>query len=131
MPLPYRRGLPRYPCDLPVDVHAFISGGLVTRGRFRDMSVGGTMLHCADPLSRGVTYFFRFHWKETPLEFPGRVAWAAPRDPKNPEARRYGVQLNLTRDQEQFLRGMVESLRLSAPPPAARRVQRDYWERRA
>jgi len=131
MPVPSRRVLARYPCDLPVDVHSFISEVRVTSGRLRNLSLGGAMLHCANPLERGVTYFFRFSWKDALLELHGRVAWTAARDPRDPGAHRYGVQLNLTWDQEQFLREVVESLRLAAPPPAARPAERDYWKPRA
>ena len=124
MPGPSRRVLARYPCDLPVEVHAFLSEVRVAQGRFSNLNIGGALLRCAPPLERGVTYFFRFSWKETLLALPGRVARAAPHDPKEPGTRRYGIQFNLTRDQEQFLRGLVESLRLAAAPRGA---QRDYW----
>jgi|GEM_PF-6807934 len=130
MSLPSRRGLARYPCDLPVEVHAFISAVRVTRGRFRNLSLEGALLHCEAPLERGVTYLFRFLWQETRLELTGRVAWAVPPDPRQPKARCYGVQLNLTRDQEQFLRGALESLRLAALPPKTSAAPRDYWEPR-
>lgn len=123
--MPSRRVLARYPCDLPVEVHSFLSGARVTSGRLRNLSLGGALLRCADPLGRGVTYFLRFSWKETALELPGRVAWTGPREPG---VHRYGIQLNLTRDQEVFLRGIVESLRQAAPPISPRQAARDYWE---
>lgn len=122
--MPSRRVLARYPCDLPVEVHAFLSGTRAAGGRLRNLSLGGALLQCADQLGRGVTYFFRFSWEGTPLALPGRVAWAGP---SKAGSRRYGIQFNLTRDQESFVRGIVEILR-SAAPPAPRRTARDYWE---
>jgi hypothetical protein len=130
MAVPARRAQRRYPCDLPVDILSFAGELRVAQGRFSDLSIAGAMLVCADALDRGITYFFRLSWKEAPLKLPGRVVWAAPRDSQKPGVRRYGIQLNLTRDQEWRLRAMVESLRLAAPQPA-RKVLHDYWKPRA
>ena len=126
MAAPARRALARYPCDIAVAVYAFIREVRAAQGRFINLSLGGALLRCTSPLGRGVTYFFRFSWGETLLELPGRVVWSGPRDPRRPEAHLYGIELNLTRDQEQFLRGLVESIKPAAPPP--RDLMRDYWD---
>lgn len=127
MPWPPRRVLARYPCDLPVDVHSFMREVRVTGGRLSNLSIGGALIRCRDPLERGVAYFLRFSWKGTLLELSGRVAWVSPRAAGE---RSYGIELQLTREQESFLRGVVESLRQEAPPPGARAPARDYWQRR-
>jgi len=126
---PFRRLFARYPCDIPVDIRSLYNEARIAEGRIVNMSLGGARLDCSRPLERKVTYLFRVNWKKTNVDLSGQVVWTAPRNPLNPGFHQYGVQFNLTSNQESQLRALVERLRQLAEPPAGRDIMRDYWKR--
>ena len=116
----FRRSNARFPCDRPgVIFMGASSGRRVGEGRLLDASLDGAYLRCAGELHRGVPYRLLVDGADGPLEIPFRVAREGARGgPAAPGARHYGVNFNLTSDQERRLRALLDVLRRPAPPKA-------------
>jgi hypothetical protein len=107
-------------------IYSFATGAKIADGRLINISLGGALVNCAGVLEHRVTYVLKFAIKNRKLELPGRVAWDAPRDPRNPSFHRYGIQFNLTAGQEQPLRELMLTFK-RPPAPQPREFMRDYW----
>ncbi|MFA6004331.1 MAG: PilZ domain-containing protein [Elusimicrobiota bacterium] len=129
MASPFRRLYARYNCDVPVFILSFVTETKIAEGRFVNLSVGGALIDCAQPLEKHTAYLFELSWKDSRLALSGRIAWNAPRDPRNPKLLRYGVQFNLTSQQEDALRILVDKLRQETDRPQAGGFLRRYWNR--
>jgi hypothetical protein len=115
----FRRSHGRVPLDRPAVVFMGASAGRrVGEARVVDASLDGAYLSFPGALQRGVPYRLLIDGVDGPLELPFRVAREGPRGGlKAPDLRHYGVNFNLTTDQERELRRLLDALR--RPPPKA------------
>lgn len=116
------RYFPRYLCDLPATIHSPAARVKLSDARVQNIGIAGIGV-CCPHLSRRVPYEFRFACEGRALRLTGRVAWEAPRGPKNAGLHRYGIAFNLSAAQEALLKEVVDRLKAQAAPVAAG----DYW----
>ncbi len=100
---PSRRVHARFACDLPAEIYSGSSSAKLADARLVDLSMGGGAVVTPHHLQRSAVYEFRFNWGKERLTVMGRVLWSAP-----PE--RFGVSFNLTPQQENLLKAVIEKL---------------------
>lgn len=106
--IPSRRIHARFACRLPCRVRVGTSA--VQEGFILNVSVGG--LHLAvKSASKGSAVSVELTLDGQAVALPGRVKWAAGKDPKNPSLVCYGVELAGDAAQEARLRLLVDRVR--------------------
>lgn len=111
-----RRSNPRRRCRLRVEVlHGAAEGWRIGAGELLDLSLTGARVRLRPEMRRGEAYRVRLELEDGPLDLTCRVARPAPPGPEAPGERCYGLELNLTSQHEQRLRGLLAAMGGTVP----------------